>query len=116
MAYPAGALTTPIGPENLSYPRGMLDRVTMVQSSVLACRETDLAVLHDALKLVHGAEPVTLLVCGEAGVGKSRLVEEFCRAATARVLIGQCLEMGEEGPQFAPFAAALRELCSPGSC
>ncbi|HWS37480.1 MAG TPA: AAA family ATPase [Actinoplanes sp.] len=89
----------------------MLDRMTMVQSAVLVGRETDLAVLHDALKLVHGDEPVTLLVGGEAGVGKSRLVEEFYRATTARVLVGQCLELGEEGLPFAPFAAALRELC-----
>ena len=54
-----------------------------------------------------------MLVGGEAGVGKTRLVEEFCRALTGepvRLLTGQCLELGEEGLPFAPFAAALREL------
>ena len=92
----------------------MLDGVTSHASSeVLVGREADLAVLRDALKGTRNAEPSTVLVGGEAGVGKTRLVEEFCRVATgegARVLTGQCLELGEEGLPFAPFAAALRRL------
>ncbi|MEU4691067.1 AAA family ATPase [Actinoplanes sp. NPDC023714] len=82
-------------------------------STVLVGREADLATLHDALKRVRGAEPSAVLVGGEAGVGKTRLVEEFCRSLDGepvRVLHGQCLELGEEGLPFAPFAAALREL------
>ncbi|WP_433829093.1 helix-turn-helix transcriptional regulator [Actinoplanes sp. CA-015351] len=82
-------------------------------SSVLVGREADLAVLHEALKRVRGAEPSAVLVGGEAGVGKTRLVEEFCRSLgdePVRILHGQCLELGEEGLPFAPFAAALREL------
>jgi predicted ATPase/DNA-binding CsgD family transcriptional regulator len=80
---------------------------------VLAGRVAPLAALRDALKRTRNAEPSTLLVGGEAGVGKTRLVEEFCRLATAegvRILTGQCLELGEEGLPFAPFAAALRRL------
>jgi predicted ATPase/DNA-binding CsgD family transcriptional regulator len=92
----------------------MLEGVTAHDSSdVLVGRDADLAVLRDALKRTRTAEPSTVLVGGEAGVGKTRLVEEFCRAATgegARVLSGQCLELGEEGLPFAPFAAALRRL------
>lgn len=92
----------------------MLDGVTAQASSeFLVGREADLAVLRDALKRTRNAEPSTVLVGGEAGVGKTRLVEEFCRVATAegaRVLTGQCLELGEEGLPFAPFAAALRRL------
>ncbi|MCA2212526.1 helix-turn-helix transcriptional regulator [Jidongwangia harbinensis] len=82
-------------------------------SEVLVGREADLAALKDALKRTRSAEPSTVLVGGEAGVGKTRLVEEFRRAAEAdgaRVLTGQALELGEEGLPFAPFAAALREL------
>ncbi|WP_305033154.1 AAA family ATPase [Actinoplanes sp. OR16] len=82
-------------------------------STVLVGREADLATLRDALKRVRGAEPSAVLVGGEAGVGKTRLVEEFCRSLDGepvRVLYGQCLELGEEGLPFAPFAAALREL------
>ncbi|MET8146844.1 AAA family ATPase [Actinoplanes sp. NPDC049668] len=82
-------------------------------SEVLVGREADLSALRDALKRTRGAEPSTVLVGGEAGVGKTRLVEEFCRVAVedgARVLTGQCLELGEEGLPFAPFGAALRRL------
>jgi DNA-binding CsgD family transcriptional regulator/tetratricopeptide (TPR) repeat protein len=95
----------------MSYARGMLDLMTVsAHSTVLVGREPDLATLHDALKRARGDELAALLVGGEAGVGKTRLVEEFCRSADARVLLGQCLELGEEGLPFAPFAAALREL------
>jgi DNA-binding CsgD family transcriptional regulator/tetratricopeptide (TPR) repeat protein len=101
-----------IGAEFVSYPRGMLDPMTVsVHSTVMVGREPDLATLREALDRAHGGEPATVLVGGEAGVGKTRLVEEFCRSLDARVLLGQCLELGEEGLPFAPFAAALRELC-----
>ncbi|MDI6098053.1 AAA family ATPase [Actinoplanes sp. NEAU-A12] len=104
-------MITTIGDEIMSYGRGMLDLMTVsAHSTVLVGREPDLATLHEALKRVRAAEPAAVLVGGEAGVGKTRLVEEFCRSLDARVLVGQCLELGEEGLPFAPFAAALREL------
>ena len=107
-------MTVPLG-AGAPYPwHDMLDGVVArAGSDVLVGREADLAVLRDALKRTRNAEPSTVLVGGEAGVGKTRLVEEFCRLATAegaRVLTGQCLELGEEGLPFAPFAAALRRL------
>ncbi|MEJ3744121.1 AAA family ATPase, partial [Actinomycetes bacterium KLBMP 9797] len=82
-------------------------------STVLVGRDADLAALREALKRARGDEPAAVLVGGEAGVGKTRLVEEFRRCAVsegAQVLTGQCLELGEEGLPFAPFAAALREV------
>src|SRR4051794_18936945 len=98
----------------LSSPRGMLDLMTAhAHSEVLVGREADLAALRDALKRTRSAEPSTMLVGGEAGVGKTRLVEEFCRSLAGepvRLLTGQCLELGEEGLPFAPFAGAVREL------
>lgn len=60
-----------------------------------------------------GPEPRTLLLGGEAGVGKTRLVEEFTTAARregAAVALGGCVEVGAEGLPFAPFSAALRAL------
>ncbi|WP_373315554.1 helix-turn-helix transcriptional regulator [Actinoplanes campanulatus] len=100
-----------IGAEVLSYGRGMLDHmVASAHSTVLVGRDADLATLHDAFQRAGGGEAPALLIGGEAGVGKTRLVEEFVRGLEARVLVGQCLELGEEGLPFAPFAAALREL------
>ena len=52
-----------------------------------------------------------ILVAGEAGIGKSRLVAEFetrARAAGALVLIGECVELAEGELAFAPIIAALR--------
>ena len=50
---------------------------------------------------------------GEAGVGKTRLVDEFARRRRAegvRVLVGGCIELGEEGVPFAPVIQALRTM------
>lgn len=92
----------------------MLVPVTVrAASSVLVGRHRELAALRDALARVRAGEPSTVLVGGEAGVGKTRLLEEFAGGATgggARVLVGQCLELGEAGLPFAPFAAALRTV------
>ncbi|MEU5905511.1 AAA family ATPase [Micromonospora sp. NPDC047467] len=82
-------------------------------SSVLVGRQREIAALRAALGRARAGEPATVLVGGEAGVGKTRLLEEFADSATgggARVLVGQCLELGEAGLPFAPFAAALRAV------
>ena len=72
------------------------------------------AVLNEALaRAAARGEPQALLIGGEAGVGKSRLVEEFtgaARAAGAVIAIGGCVEVGADGLPFAPFSAALRAL------
>lgn len=92
----------------------MLGPVTVrAASSVLIGRQREIAGLRDALGRARTGEPATVLVGGEAGVGKTRLLEEFAGWATdggARVLVGQCLELGEAGLPFAPFAAALRAV------
>jgi DNA-binding CsgD family transcriptional regulator/tetratricopeptide (TPR) repeat protein len=58
-------------------------------------------------------EPAVVLVGGEAGVGKTRLVEEAAeraRASGARVLTGSCVELGGEGLPLSPVVDALRTL------
>ena len=54
-----------------------------------------------------------VLVTGEAGVGKTRFVEEAVRSAGAAgvlALSGGCVELGGTGLPFAPIAEALRGL------
>jgi DNA-binding CsgD family transcriptional regulator len=82
-------------------------------SPVLVGRGDQLSVLDAALRPSGRGEPSVVLVGGEAGVGKSRLMSEFAARATAagaRVLAGGCVELGTEGLPFAPFTAVLREL------
>jgi DNA-binding NarL/FixJ family response regulator/tetratricopeptide (TPR) repeat protein len=82
-------------------------------SQVLIGRATQMAALETALKAARQGSPATLLIGGEAGVGKSRLADEFgsrARAAGVRVLAGECLELGADGLPFAPFTAMLRDL------
>ncbi|KYK15560.1 hypothetical protein AUW26_21430 [Streptomyces sp. CC71] len=76
-------------------------------------RAGELATLHEALDGAASAEPQALLLGGEAGVGKTRLVEEFADAARrqgAVVALGGCVEIGADGLPFAPFSTALRAL------
>ena len=82
-------------------------------SPVLIGRATQLAALADALETVRQGSPAALLIGGEAGVGKSRLIAEFAASAQeagARVLTGECLELGADGLPFGPFTAMLRDL------
>jgi DNA-binding CsgD family transcriptional regulator/tetratricopeptide (TPR) repeat protein len=82
-------------------------------SPSLVGRAGELAALDAALAMAGSGEPSAVLVGGEAGVGKSRLVNEFAgrsRQAGARVLAGGCLELGAGGLPFAPFTSVLREL------
>ncbi|GAA2557535.1 MULTISPECIES: helix-turn-helix transcriptional regulator [Streptomyces] len=84
-------------------------------SPVFVGRTTELDTLNDALaRAADGpGEPQALLIGGEAGVGKTRLLEEFAAAARRRdavVALGGCVEIGADGLPFAPFSTALRQL------
>ncbi|SCG48343.1 Predicted ATPase [Micromonospora coxensis] len=104
----------PAGGGGAGSARGMLDAVTVrAASTVLVGRQDELGSLRAALARARAGQAGTVLVGGEAGVGKTRLLEEFGALVTAggdRLLVGQCLELGEAGLPFAPFAAALREV------
>nr|WP_229840868.1 helix-turn-helix transcriptional regulator [Streptomyces roseolilacinus] len=82
-------------------------------SPVFVGRAAELTALTDALARAAEGEPRALLVAGEAGVGKTRLVEEFldeARRRGAAAAVGGCVEIGADGLPFAPFATALRAL------
>ncbi|MFI6322615.1 AAA family ATPase [Nonomuraea sp. NPDC050556] len=80
-------------------------------SPLFVGRADELAALRRALAGARSGAASTVLVGGEAGVGKTRLINEFAtHAGDARVLVGGCLELGTEGLPFAPFTAVLRRL------
>src|SRR6266487_4906521 len=93
---------------------GMLAEVeSRVSSPVLVGRSGQLSALDTALAEAGRGRPSAIMVGGEAGVGKSRLVDEFAersRGAGVRVLMGGCLELGADGLPFAPFTSVLRAL------
>ena len=88
-------------------------RVRRVSSPTFVGRAEQLATFDQALARAAEGDPGTLLVAGESGVGKSRLVAEYderARAAGALVLTGDCVELGEGELPYAPIVGALRDL------
>ncbi|MGE5636085.1 MAG: ATP-binding protein, partial [Nocardioidaceae bacterium] len=84
-----------------------------VSSPTFVGRAEQLAAFDSALARAAGGRPGVLLLAGESGVGKTRLVGELARRALerdARVLTGDCVELGEGELPYAPLAAALREV------
>src|SRR5262249_42659244 len=76
-----------------------------MSSSQLIGRTAELASLTAALARARDETAQIVLVGGEAGVGKSRLVAEFVGALPrhARVLTGYCLELRQAVLAFAPL-------------
>ncbi|MGV9654079.1 helix-turn-helix transcriptional regulator [Streptomyces sp. NPDC003554] len=82
-------------------------------SSAFVGRSAELEALAGGLRHAFGGEPQGVLVGGEAGVGKTRLLQEFLAAAEeagAITALGNCLEVGAEGLPYAPLVTALRQL------
>jgi DNA-binding CsgD family transcriptional regulator/tetratricopeptide (TPR) repeat protein len=84
-----------------------------VVSPVFIGRRDEKASLAAPMRRAAGGEPAVVLIGGEAGVGKTRLVAELAGLASAAgfcVLTGQCIELGAEGLPLAPLVDALRAL------
>jgi ATP/maltotriose-dependent transcriptional regulator MalT len=102
-------------PAGMSAPHDMLtaEMSGRAPGPVLVGRDTQMAALDAAFAGARQGGQTAVLLGGEAGVGKSRLVGEFGQAAAAAgacVLVGGCLELGTDGLPFAPFTAVLRDL------
>lgn len=73
-------------------------------------RNVEMARLHKAWDSVLRQRSELVLLAGEAGVGKTRLMIEFVRrvSSSARVLWGECIDLQQGGLPYAPFRQALR--------
>jgi AAA ATPase-like protein len=83
--------------------------VRQVLCPVLVGRDEETGHLQAALASAEAGHGGTVLLTGEAGIGKSRLVREIARAAGAHgftVLTGRAVAGGVPTP-FRPFAEAL---------
>ncbi len=84
-----------------------------VERGVLHGRDREGARLDTAFAAAVAGQGSTLIVGGEAGIGKSRLVGRLATSARERgatVLIGACLPIGSGSIPYAPFVEALRGL------
>ena len=101
-----------------SFALGPASAILVDMRRTLTCptfvgRAAESARLAEAYDRAAAGTPTVMVVGGEAGVGKSRLVGELVagsRAAGATVLTGGCVELGGEGLPFAPIVEALRML------
>lgn len=88
----------------------MASRVT---TPSIVGRDDELARIAAAIADAAAERPRFVLVAGEAGIGKTRLVEEVAqhhRSGGGRVLVGACLDIGDGGLPYLPLAEALRGL------
>jgi predicted ATPase len=84
-----------------------------VSCPVLVGRDGEVARLRAAIERAAAGQPGCVLVAGEAGIGKTRLVTEALGHAAGLgvvALIGGCLDVGEGVLAYAPVVEALRPL------
>jgi DNA-binding CsgD family transcriptional regulator/tetratricopeptide (TPR) repeat protein len=86
---------------------------TGLVSPALIGRDDELSALVGALHEARQGQPTLVLLSGEAGVGKTRLLEEFLARATAagcRTLGGACLDISVGDLPFVPLRQVVRTL------
>ncbi len=81
----------------------------------LVGRDAELARLLTSVDRAVDGHGCAVLLAGDAGVGKTRLLDELCARATARglrVLTGHCVDLGDVGLPYLPFVDLLRPLAA----
>lgn len=84
-----------------------------VSSPAFVGRGEQLQALRAAFSRAAAEQAGVVLIAGDAGVGKSRLVLEFERLVLereGRFLLGGCVDVGGSELPYAPLLAALRAL------
>ena len=82
-----------------------------IASPVFVGRGDELERLQGVLERARSGAVGTVIVGGDAGVGKTRLLAELRARAEAtgvRVLAGACVDLGDGAPPYDPLVAALR--------
>jgi predicted ATPase len=89
-----------------------------VVSPVFVGRGAELSRMEAALGGAAAGEPAVVIVAGEAGVGKSRLVAELLAARAppdARVVVGDCSGFAPGSLPYEPIVRLLRALVRSGA-
>jgi tetratricopeptide (TPR) repeat protein len=110
------ALEAPDSLDREATPARELSVLERIERGRLVARERELAEARAAWRKASAGEGGMLLVSGEPGIGKTRLVRELCteiQVAGDRVLVGECYAEG--GAPYAPFAQILRRAFHDGA-
>ncbi len=83
--------------------------------AALVGRDDSLGVLRAAVRRAAAGQPSVLVVSGETGVGKTRLVRELVDTERVTLLAGACVPMAGDPLPFAPLTQALRRLDRTGT-
>ncbi|WP_280790647.1 helix-turn-helix transcriptional regulator [Blastococcus sp. CT_GayMR20] len=81
----------------------------------LVGRADELARLLAHVERAESGRSTAVLLAGDAGVGKTRLLDELTSRAAARgvrVLIGHCVDLGDVGLPYLPFVDLLRPVAA----
>src|SRR6188474_181040 len=84
-----------------------------IASPTFVGRAAELAALDDALGRAIEGETATVLIAGDPGVGKTRLLNAWNDRASGRagrIAIGSCLDLGEGGPAYTAIIEDLRDF------
>jgi DNA-binding CsgD family transcriptional regulator/tetratricopeptide (TPR) repeat protein len=87
--------------------------VTSATTTGFVGRAEELQRLLGLLDRAERGRPAVGLIAGDAGVGKTRLLDELAARAEGRgvrVLVGGCMEVGDVGLPYVPFVDAFRDL------
>ena len=82
-------------------------------SPITVGRDAELARIDEARERAATGRPAIVIVRGEAGIGKTRLVGDAIDRATSAgslILHGACLDLAGEGLPYLPFVEALRNF------
>lgn len=84
-----------------------------IRSARLIGRTDELEQFDAALGRATQGHPTTILVGGDAGIGKTRLLDEWAQRAVAagsRMVIGRCIELGAASLPYGAVIDAIRRL------
>jgi predicted ATPase len=110
------ALEAPEILDRQAIPARELSVLERIERGRLVARAEELAQARAIWRKACAGEGGLLLVSGEPGIGKTRLVREFItevQVAGDRVLVGECYQEG--GAPYAPFAQILRRAFRDGA-
>ena len=88
--------------------------MALIAPRVLTGRTREQSALRDCLAAAFESRGRLILVCGEAGIGKTTLVADLMREAQARgarVATGHCYDLTET-PPYGPWTEILERVIS----